>query len=274
MPDQTENHIDPGIPSMVTRPQDAPDSSYDVSVSGNDAIVVVGDNSTFVQNIIKKITIPRTYQWQIFGLLSLAVLTLAGVWFLIVSNQKPSTMSGPFRVAVAGFKVIGKTTDRNLGLEIGEEIRLAFIANLTDEFLGSSKAKNAITIWGPKDGGWRKVGVIDGNNAIERAEAAAALAQRIDANVVIYGVIDTTKPQWEISPEFYVADKQFYNAQEITGQHELGAAIKLPDMYETAGRIALNEKLQTYGQVLSNIVVGLAFYAGHDYTKALVDCLR
>ena len=121
-----------------------------------------------------------------------------------------------------------------------------------------------VTIWSPD-----KVGNVKGNNAEERALSAENIAEKIGADVIVYGFIDTSQPIWQVTPEFYVTSNNFYEAEEITGQHQLGSPFSLVGQGTLIGRVDLSNKFDARAQAISRITVGLAYYSLHDYQKAL-----
>jgi tetratricopeptide (TPR) repeat protein len=72
-----------------------------------------------------------------------------------------------------------------------------------------------------------------------------------------------------VTPEFYVSVQNFYEAEELVGQYEIGASFRVDGNGETARRIGLNDELSPRVAVLSRIAVGLARYYLHHFEKAL-----
>jgi len=114
---------------------------------------------------------------------------------------------------------------------------------------------------------------IKGSTRGERENAAAALAERIDAHIIIYGVVKQAGDDSRFAPEFFINYKGFEGAEgseEITGRHELGRPlpVTLPfdaDQFQGVENPALSAR----AEALSLITVGLSYYATDDYEKAL-----
>jgi len=87
--------------------------------------------------------------------------------------------------------------------------------------------------------------------------------------VVVYGVVDTTDPLWLVTPEFYIAAKDFYLASEMVGQHELGTPITTTGQESAATKITTSKKLTARIDALSKIVIGLSYYSLHEWDKSL-----
>jgi tetratricopeptide (TPR) repeat protein len=167
-------------------------------------------------------------------------------------------MTGDFRVAVADFAIIGNPADRNAGTELAEGVYLKL-----NESLSEINKDFTITIWSPS-----RVGKIKGNTPEEMAKSAEKIAQKIGADILIYGLIDMSNPVWQVTPEFYIASDNFYEAEEITGQYQLGETFILAGQGSIARRIELSSKFDVRAQVISRITIGLAYYSLRDYQNA------
>jgi tetratricopeptide (TPR) repeat protein len=90
-------------------------------------------------------------------------------------------------------------------------------------------------------------------------KAAAELAQKINAHMVIYGNLKLDQSTASFVPEFYVAPVQG-EADEILGRHQFGAPIELqtPLNLEEQG-LSLNIKLTSRTRALSRFTIGLMY---------------
>ncbi len=87
--------------------------------------------------------------------------------------------------------------------------------------------------------------------------------------MVVFGTIDTTNTAWEVSPEFYVSLGNFYEANELTGQHAIGAPLIIAGQGNIADRIQLSNKFDSRVKILSIITIGLAYYSAQNFVQAL-----
>jgi tetratricopeptide (TPR) repeat protein len=115
---------------------------------------------------------------------------------------------------------------------------------------------------------------IKGSTREEREEAAAALAERIGAHVIIYGAVEQTGDEsQEFAPEFYINYRGFEGAEgseEITGQHELGRSLSVARPFDADQFQGVeNPALSARAEALSLITIGLSYYATDDYENAL-----
>ena len=195
--------------------------------------------------------------WQLGILIFLIVILLAG--YFLWQDFFPEKMTGDFRVAVADFAVVGTSDDPSAGTGLAEGVYLKL-----NESLSEINKDFTITVWSPD-----KVGKIEGTVSQERANSAEKIAKRIGADVLIYGLIDMSETVWKITPEFFVASENFYEAEEITGQHQIGETFPLVGRENIARRIELSNKFNTRAQVISRITIGLAYFSLRDYQRAL-----
>lgn len=174
----------------------------------------------------------------------------------------PNSMTGDFRIAVASFYENGDSQQKNLGYDLADSVRLRL-----EQDLKEINPRLVITIWGPDR--VKRNGIIKGNTTEQRAEQAEKIAETIDADMVIYGVVDIAADKWQVLPEFYISADNFYEAREIVGQNDLGTPIDLPASSNTAWRYEFGKQMFARGKALSIMSVGLGYLALHQYNDAL-----
>jgi tetratricopeptide (TPR) repeat protein len=111
---------------------------------------------------------------------------------------------------------------------------------------------------------------VKGANREDRAAAAEAWAETIQADVVIYGAIQQETDNTQLQPEFYVAYRGFADASDLVGPHELGRSLRvtLPVQAQDLEGIA-EHPVNTRAKVLSLIALGLASYGVDNFEQAL-----
>ena len=77
-----------------------------------------------------------------------------------------------------------------------------------------------------------QLGAIDGLTTEERFLRAEILVERINADVVVYGVIERNGDALYLTPEFYVGIENFYEAEEMVGQYVLGESILILEVFD------------------------------------------
>lgn len=226
---------------------------------------VIGDFATVVNNFWDEKILKRFGLEQRAGFLILFI-TILGVGLLLYfglrPDRPPQTMSGTFRIAVASFHEIGSSHERNLGYDLAEIVHLRLKQDLEELDSGLG-----ITIWGPD-----QVGSITGDTVDQRARHAEKIASDIKADMVVYGVVDSTTEPWQVLPEFIISAENFDEAREIVGRNDLGTPIALPGApgaSNTAWRFEFGRQMVARGTALSMMSLGLGYVALHRYEEAL-----
>jgi tetratricopeptide (TPR) repeat protein len=111
---------------------------------------------------------------------------------------------------------------------------------------------------------------VPGRTAAERARAAADLAERINADILIYGVITDTVKSGRFSLEFNVSYRGFENAQELAGPYALGGPIPVQLPFDPESLLVIeNPPHLVRMDVLSNLVVGLSLLSADNPERAV-----
>lgn len=222
-----------------------------VSNTGRQSATAIGRNS-------KAIVFNLSGGWlTILLVVAVAVFGLGG--YFLWQWAYPEKMTGSFRIAVAGFETIGDSESSDTGNELSLSI-----FNKIDESISDIKKTYDINVWGPE-----QVGYVSGLSAEERLDSAQSIAEKIDANIVIYGLVDASSSPWKIYPEFYISSLQAYQVEEITGQYDFGEPIQIFSTEVDSRRFEVNEKFSARSQAISNITIGLLYFSIRDYEKAL-----
>lgn len=211
-----------------------------VVVEGN-VIISIGD---------KQVVIPRIAQ------IAIAVVTI-GVIFLVLAQTAnllatfaPARMEGDFNIAVAQFQVVGQGD----GLDDAQELAQS-IANAIDRQMQklAGEIEQHIEVCPPQE-----TGKIKGETEEERAESAHALAKGINADVVVYGIVEVTGLAATIRPEFYVRSDDFDAAAEVTGQYRMGSPISIDKVDNITRKSEVGDTLADRSRALAFIIYGLA----------------
>lgn len=204
----------------------------------------------------------------VFSILSFILITaLPTLWFLwndVVPTLQPELMSGEFNVAVAEITIIdedGASVKSKDGEVVGEFLYTRLESGFSELDLQDVRYE----VWGPE-----QTGEVQGNTAEERSAAARQLAEKINAHVIVYGVI-TTGERSHFSPEFFVNYKGFEQYEDITGDHEIGSAMRITLPFDlTEMQVIENPALSARANALSLLTIGLAFLSVDDAEEALV----
>lgn len=185
-------------------------------------------------NVYINLLTPKT------ALTILIFLTIvAGIaYYSYYLSQQPEYMTGDFNIAVAEFV---QTGDGNGVAPIVSQRISGFLDGQYNQssFEDVQVAHNRI-------------------GAIANAQEAKALAQKINAHLVIYGDVAVIDDQVLVTPQFYVVEVHQSDVGEVNGEHKLAARISFPkdDLVNTS-----EEALETMQQSAAILT---------EFTKALV----
>ncbi|MGH8950782.1 MAG: TIR domain-containing protein [Acidimicrobiia bacterium] len=162
------------------------------------------------------------------------------------------SIGGDFNVAVAEFSATDQTSGASLSQTVFEQIAIA---------LGEVTGVN-IEVAGPSE-----VGALAGDTAESRAEAAADLADRVGADVVVYGSLEILEGLSNLSAEFYLSGRGLTGAEEMAGVYPLDS-VQLTTTDPIALSRAASQSLEPKILALTKLAIGLSHYQIHQYAEA------
>jgi len=201
----------------------------------------------------------------VLTILTSYILPLATTNFSTVfPNWFPPVMTGEWNVVVSGFVPSG---DQSIPSRDARHISQVFFNRFSAELneLGAETGVS-VQVLGPEESP-----VMRGKTAEERENRAAELAKKMKADLVVFGVIQRQGDEYLLTPEFYVNIRNFYETEDVVGQHKLGSAIAiLAGGEDSPPQVNLNRELSHRTQVLALVAKGLSLYFTHAYDDALV----
>ena len=221
-----------------------------------------GANSTQIGFIQGAVTFIQKLPKWLLPLLLVIVSLLGLILFTLVSPQLqgPGQMDGAFNIAVAAFDVLedGKSKPSEDGERLANFVYNELLREKDAYPLGN------VVIWGPD-----KVGRVSGAEALTRDQEARLKAQKIGANVLLYGVLEDSDTL-RLVPEFYISELGFSDALELTGNYPLGNEIAIdPRVFENPViQNQLSENVSARSKVSSLFTIGLFHYALRNYKSA------
>lgn len=181
---------------------------------------------------------------QVIAFLVILVLVgaavAAGYWW----SQQPRMMTGDFNIAVAEFEEKSLSeSDTGVAAVISQDIA----SFLTEEYQAISFEAVQVA--------HDKIGII------HEAEQARKLAEKINADLVIYGDVTVIDDQAQVNPQFYVQEPYRQDAGEIGGQHKLTLPINFPvaDLLTPASDVHTDLRRRT--AILTEFTKGLTYRA-------------
>jgi tetratricopeptide (TPR) repeat protein len=212
------------------------------------------------------------------ALVGLLVFTVIPTFYFYRSllPSGPAEMNGLFNVVVADFGELdaaGQAQPSPAGRELSRYIFESLRSEFNDLPLQLRQEFRPL-VWHDSIGPDEKratIGVIRGATPEERTEAAADLADRIKADVVIYGNLTPEGDVAGFAPEFYVAPVA-QEATELVGRHRLGEPVAVRSPFNPDDRQTLrflNRELVERARALTHFTIGLMYDLSGETADAL-----
>jgi tetratricopeptide (TPR) repeat protein len=178
-----------------------------------------------------------------------AVATVASIYggYVLVWPKPPVQLEGDLNIAVARFDGTGAHRSSG-GLEF------SFFRALERD-LSHRRGTLEIEVGSPDDMG----GI--GEEPAAFASRARQLAADHNADMVVYGVLDTDDVESTFRPQFFLAPERLRGAEELAGPYALGAPIRVEgDAVENpVARAAMRIGLTARASALTELLIGLGY---------------
>jgi Flp pilus assembly protein TadD len=168
-----------------------------------------------------------------------------------------SIMKGELNIAIAEFAVNSTSTGipTDAGLTVAQQIYTRISNGLTERVADKDVSYE---IWSPD-----KTGVVlDEDHAIK-------LSSRINADILLYGLITGDGATQSIQSQFYVSARSFSRIPEFVGEHLLGNSIIATGTDDILARVETNRIIANRAQALMLVALGIISYNFEDYQQAL-----
>lgn len=250
--------------------------SIQIGEGVKDSNIIVGDNNKItttkninrIRNITNIIKNARPRDFILYT--TFFLIALSGIFYLFWYNNlryDRAISSGQLNILVVPFveeKPWGYTQSG-----LGWNIAQIFTDGVKDSFEQSGIDIN-VKILGPSD----KVPTIFGFNETQLNHSAETISEKINGQIVIYGVI--SKDEYGdsiVSVKFYISPTNFGEAQELIsdsmmGELTLGSFRLTGDMVSGADLLAQNKELRDRLEIFSSIINFLGAYVGEDFVLA------
>ena len=224
------------------------ETSLNVGGDVKDSTVVIGDNN-------KVITYIRKYVFrdirQLITFMFIILLIASGITGAYWYSKQPRIMTGNFNIAVAQFGEIKEDGS------VEPSAKAQTIRNILFDFMDSEYRASGLGL---------TVQVAQKNMPfIAEGAEAEKLAERVNADIVIFGNISTQGDKGEFFPRFYVTQKS--DTDELTGQGELAYPIAFD--ISTPGPVnEVHKDLRIRTAILFNFTKGLIYFSEEDFDSA------
>jgi tetratricopeptide (TPR) repeat protein/energy-coupling factor transporter ATP-binding protein EcfA2 len=195
-----------------------------------------------------------------FGLLAgVLMVVVAYLVYTFLIYRAPGVMDGIYNIAVADFGDLPLEGGRGLHQLVSESIRAELAGNTN--FL----------VWSDSPELWREarvnIGSVAGVTPTERLANAAALGERLRADMLIFGALPSgqAEPGGQAGPasghgqplniEFYLAPRQGYNYEDLQGGFNLGCSDPLDASTEAE---AVRQAFDHCARAMAWVAIGLS----------------
>jgi len=256
-----------------------PEASVSVQIEGDvkDGNIIIGDGNKIerntVVNRVRNITTtiihkasPRDY--IVFSSVFLLVLSIIGYFFWYNNLRYDRAIaSGRLNVLIVPFveQQVWGYGKSDLGWTVAQ-----IFANELNESFSETGIDTDVKVLGPSD----KVPTIFGFNESHLARSAETVSEKINGQIVIYGVISEDEYGDSIvSVKVYISPKNFGEAQELIsdsmmGELSLGSFRLTGDTVSGGDLLAQNKELRDRLEIFSSIINFLGAYVGEDFDRA------
>ena len=206
------------------------------------------------------------------GLAFVLLGVLAILFFATGLNNRfktPAKMSGLFNIAVAEFGQVG--SDGKTGPWNGNNAVNSLVSTSLEKGPGGDPS---ILIW--RDGPALErenvtIGRVEGDDPAARLAAAHAMADRLNAQVVIFGDLDARRTPAQLTLEFWIAPQAEYHFDDIQGSYQTDAPILIAN--PQAPGLEAAAEIERQANMLAWTALGLARMRFGQSTAAL-DAFR
>jgi tetratricopeptide (TPR) repeat protein len=203
--------------------------------------------------------------WTLVAGLATVIGLVTGVLSLLdnprirsVPTSQPSPMLGDLRLAVAPFDSTDSREGRATPASATAAMRVAAgVADRLTTELAPLRGRLRVELRPPS-----QLHPIDGTSPARRAAAAASLARQHGADLLVHGTLVVDTASTRLEPHVYLAGGVRSDADELLGDHKLGAAVVTPGDPESNLLLAreLSEHLATRVRALALLSVGITYY--------------
>ncbi|MFN2504047.1 MAG: TIR domain-containing protein [Acidimicrobiales bacterium] len=239
---------------------------YDVKRLTDTLEEVVGPATTTWRANVHRWMTPRSALGAVARLVAAAAILLGLGWGAVAvfgGSPKTSLMTGDYNIAVAQFVSVdanGRPAESTEAHALAQSVY-----DLLDRELATIEQGGFDLNLRPPG----ETGQIKGSTPQRRAAAAAEEAERIRADVIVYGTLRVDLPN-QFAPEFFLSERRLQNAEELFGQHDLGSAIRSTGDIgrNPVARKALRDQVLGRTRALAEFIVGLSYYGANQIQPA------
>lgn len=232
---------------------------YDVGRLIRRLETAVGPATVSLPARLRRLAVPRGPVGIAVRLVILLAMVLGGVSLgqvLSGPGNGPGAMTGNFNIAVAEFGAVD-ANGRAVASPAADALAADVHERLRDELSGIAEEGFSVQLRSPGE-----TGKLGGPTPLRRAAAAAELAGRMKADVVVYGTLELSDPSG-FRPEFFVSATKLPGAEELFGQYDLGSRVEVRGDISSNPVVQRDLREQVLGRAraLAEFILGLSYLA-------------
>ncbi len=212
---------------------------------------------------IQRLRRARRVQITLGSTAAILVLVVAAVILAVNGAFAPRQMNGIFNVAVAEFGEMGADGVSHPS-EAGKQMSEWAVTYLREEL---KKEDSNILIWPDRSNIFRRTKV-----PLIQPSAAGEATSDINADLLIYGYIDTRATPAQLVLSFWVAPQNQYQFEDIQGNIQIGKPIRIVNLQDPG--IGVQGELERQSAAVAFVAMGLAQEQLGQSEDALADFLR
>jgi tetratricopeptide (TPR) repeat protein/energy-coupling factor transporter ATP-binding protein EcfA2 len=189
------------------------------------------------------------------GLAIVLVFSLLSYSGILFNFRTPAKMEGIYNIAVAEIGLIGQQGEflpaqQDAGKRLSE-----WLAGYLEEELASDP-----NIWIWVDGTQLRrlnvsIGRVDPSGEEPETEPASAIASRLNANMIVYGSIDSRQNPARLVLEFWLTPQDYSSFEEVQGRYQVAVPINIVDISNPG--LEAQPELRRQAAALARIAIGL-----------------
>ena len=164
-------------------------------------------------------------------------------------------MDADLNVAVAELATVGEGAP-----SLGRASSLAMFEMVTSALDGDGVLRTEVA--GPD-----RTGIVEGVTFEDQGLAVEAIAERLNAHVVLYGVLSSDGGSTSVVPRLHLATRALEGASELSGSYEL-EEVTVSSSGEAAVRLELQSVIGPTITAIGDLTRGLAFFQVNRYSEA------